>query len=114
MKQTVNLSDFRTAFHQMGRGEQFTYAGLEVLFDCLTALEHCGDEYELDVHALCCGFAEADAQTIADDYRIDLSELEGLDEDEKEGALKSIVIEYLEDEGMLIGDTIQTIVYRQF
>jgi hypothetical protein len=114
MKTTVNVHTFREAFNRMGRGDQFSYQGLEVLFDYLTELEHCEEEYELDVIGLCCDFAEADAQTIADDYRIDLSELEGLDEDEKEGALKSIVIEYLEDEGVLVGDTIQTIVYRQF
>ena len=109
MKQTVNLSDFRTAFHQMNRGEQFTCSGLEVLFDYLTELEHCEEEYELDVIALCCDFAEADPLEIAENYSIELGD-EAVDSEN----VFAIVREYLEDEGVLVGETDTTIVYRQF
>ena len=114
MKTTVNIYTFREAFNRMGRGEQFSYQGLEVLFDYLEELEHCEEEYELDVIALCCDFAEDTARGIAEAYSIDLSETEGLDDDAIEGAIKSIVIEYLEEKGAFVGDTLQSIIYREF
>jgi len=115
MKTTVNVYDFRDAFYRMGRGDQFSYEGLRVLFDYLEEIELGGtEEMELDVIGLCCDFAESTARDIADDYSIDLSESEGLDDDEIEGAIKSIVIEYLEDEGVFVGDTLDSIIYRQF
>lgn len=55
MKQTINVSDFRDAFHKMGRGEQFSYDGLGSLFDWL---EDWDEEPELDVIAFCCEFSE--------------------------------------------------------
>ena len=33
MKQTINLSGFRDAFQNMDRKENFSYEGLELLFD---------------------------------------------------------------------------------
>ena len=62
MKQTINESEFRDAFHKMGRGEQFSYAGLTVLYDYLEQYEHDTDtEIELDVIALCWEYAEYDS-----------------------------------------------------
>ncbi len=58
MKQTIYLSDFREAFIHMGRGKQFSYDGLEALFDFLEECEDPNDEMELDVIALCCEFSE--------------------------------------------------------
>ena len=59
MKQSVNNSDFHTAFNQMGRGDQFSYDALSALFDHLKELERdLGEEEELDVIALCCDFCE--------------------------------------------------------
>jgi predicted ArsR family transcriptional regulator len=108
MKQTVNLSDFRTAFHQMNRGDQFTHAGLSVLFDYFEELEEdMGEEIEFDVIAICCEYAESEPRTIAEDYRIDVR---GLDDEETAEAVR----EFLEDEGVLVGETDSTIVYRQF
>ena len=115
MKTTVNIYTFREAFNRMGRGGQFSYQGLEVLFNYLESLEEDGNgEYELDVIGFCCDFAEDTARGIAEAYSIDLSEAEGLDDDAIEGAVRSIVIEYLEDEGAFVGDTLQSIIYRQF
>ena len=91
----------------MNRSEQFTYEGLEVLFDYLTDLEFCEEESELDVIGLCCDFAEGEPVEIARDYRIDI---EGLEDDD----LFDTVREYLEDQGVLVGETDTTIVYRQF
>ena len=109
MKTTVNLQQFRQAFNDMGRGEQFSYDGLEVLFDYLEQYEDdTGEETELDVIALCCEYSEEDHKAIAKNYSIDISDCDfedGLDR----------VISYLEDEGVYIGHTKAfDIVYRQF
>jgi len=75
MKQAINLSQFRDAFHNMGRGEQFSYPALGALFEYLEQMESdTGAETELDGIALCCDFVEfdnlADFQTQynADEY----------------------------------------------
>ena len=107
MFKTINVYDFRGEFKAMGRENQFTYEGLQVLFDYLEELEFCNDPYELDVIALCCDFAEETPKEIAKYYRIDI---DGLDDDE---ALET-VREYLENEGGLVGETDYTIVYRSF
>ena len=39
MKQTVYFNDFRDAFRQAGRLENFSYEALEVLYDYLEELE---------------------------------------------------------------------------
>ena len=109
MKTTISVYDFRDAFHKAGRGQQFSYDGLGILFDYIEEVEEsCGEDFELDVIGLCCDFAESDWQSIAEDYSIDLDGLE--DDDEREAA----VLDYLADEGALIGNTKSGIVYRQF
>ena len=55
MKQTVTRSDFIDAFRNAGREDNFSYEGLCALYDWL---EELGEEYELDVIALCCEFSE--------------------------------------------------------
>ncbi|MBK5247496.1 MAG: hypothetical protein JJE49_09560 [Peptostreptococcaceae bacterium] len=59
MKQTINESDFRTAFARMDRADQFSYDGLTSLFDYLEEMEEeTGEQIELDVIALCCEYTE--------------------------------------------------------
>ena len=56
---TLNVHDFRQAFIDYNRGEQFTYNALTALFEWLEELaEDTGTPYELDVIALCCEFTE--------------------------------------------------------
>jgi hypothetical protein len=110
MKTTVNLSDFRDAFHRMGRNTQFSYEALEVLYDYLEECENdTGEEWELDVIAICCDFEESDAQAIIEAYSVDCEE--GLDEEE----VREVARTYLIDEGVLIGecDGNESFVYRQ-
>tara|TARA_R110000823_G_scaffold233682_1_gene360040 strand:- start:997 stop:1386 length:390 start_codon:yes stop_codon:yes gene_type:complete len=58
---TLNVHDFRQAFIDYNRGEQFTYNALTALFEWLEELaEDTGTPYELDVIALCCEFTEYD------------------------------------------------------
>ena len=109
MKITVSLYDFREAFRTCGRAEQFSYEGLEVLFDYLEQYEDdTGEELELDVVALCCDFYEDTVAAIADNYSIDLTDCE--DEDEQ----AEVVREYLEDNGALVGEVTGGFVYRAF
>ena len=54
-----NVYQFREAFRLAGRMDQFSYEGLEVLFDYLDTLsEDIGEPIELDVVALCCEYYE--------------------------------------------------------
>jgi hypothetical protein len=59
MKQTIDKGAFRDAFDRMGRGGQFSYEALGMIFDHLTELEEgTGVETELDPIAVCCEFTE--------------------------------------------------------
>jgi len=59
MKKTINLYDFRQEFINYNRQNQFSYEGLEALFNHLEDFEDStGTEYELDVVGLCIEFTE--------------------------------------------------------
>jgi hypothetical protein len=108
MKQTINKNTFADAFKAI-RPDNFSLCGLGILFDYLEEVEQsCGIEEEFDVIALCCDFAEGTWQSIASDYSIEIDENES--DDEQEAA----VLDYLADEGVLIGNTTYSVVYRQF
>jgi len=104
----TNVYQFRDAFAQANRGTQFSYEGLEVLFDYLEELsDSIGENIELDVVALCCDYAEASAADIAEGYNIDL---DGTDPDDIDEVVKA----YLQDQGVFVGETSSTILYQQF
>ena len=68
-----NVYQFREAFRIAGRGDQFSYEGLEVLFDYLDNLsEDIGEPIELDVVAMCCDYYELSIEEIIDQYNIDM------------------------------------------
>ena len=99
MKQTVNFYEFRRAFQDI-RPDNFSAAGLSALFDYLEQYEEgTGEDLELDVIALCCDFSEDWADNIASDYNIDTEEAAGDPE-----AIGDIVREYLQNEGVWVGD----------
>lgn len=114
MKQTVNSYQFREAFVRMDRTSQFSYTGLNTLFDYLEELEDSiGEEIELDVIAICCEFAEDTPEEIARAYNYDI---EGCTHEE---ALDRVV-DALNNDGAYIGqgcklsDGSQQIIYRKF
>ena len=80
MKQTITKGQFRDAFNNMGRGDQFSYEALGALFDYMEELETdmgSEGETELDVIALCCEFTEyADLEELQGDY----SDIEDMDD----------------------------------
>ena len=103
MIQVVSVSQFRDAFRSMGRGEQFSYEGLGLLFDWLNNI----DEYvELDVVGCCCDYAEGEPSAIASAYNIDI---DGMSDDEAWAAVKK----YLSYQGVFIGSTCDGFVYAQ-
>ena len=109
MKQTVNFSDFVDAFRAYDRYDQFGYQALMVIFEYLEELEEStGQELELDVVAICCDYATDNWESIAENYSIDLSGLD--DEDEKQDA----VIEYLNENTIVLGQIDCEIVYQVF
>lgn len=112
MKQTIDLHQFREAFHDMGRKDRFSYDGLRVLFEHLEEYEDStGQEIELDVIALCCEYLEAEPLDIADSYGVDLTEVDPDEADEVE----EVVLDYLNDHTTVCGVTDSgTIVYQQF
>ena len=108
MKTTVNRYDFKRAFADAGRKDQFSYDGLKALFEYLEQLEQdTGEELELDVIALCCDYSEDTPEAIAANYSIDI---EGMDEDEIVDAVR----EYLMDNGAYCGEFPGGFIYSSF
>ena len=106
--QTIeNASQFRDQFHKAGRGEQFSYEGLGLLFDYFNDM---GMDVELDVIGICCDYAEQHYSDIADAYGIELSP----DDTEQEHIQQ--VKDFIEVETILVGQTSDqcNLVYQQF
>jgi len=99
MKTTINLNQFRDAFYRMGRKDNFSYEGLEVLFEYLEEIEEgTGTEIELDVIALCCDFSEDTPENIAEAYGIPML---GVDFDDKND-VHDMVQDFLRNEGVYV------------
>jgi hypothetical protein len=106
MKTTVTLPGFRQAFQDAGRGDHFSWEGLEVLFDFLEAQEEdTGTEMELDVSALCWDFVEETPEKIAVEFRIASAAGTDITEDE--------VMDWLQDRTVIVGKTTSGIIYNQ-
>ena len=67
---TIDIYEFRRAFADYNRADQFSYEGLGALFDWLDEMsDGCTEPYELDVIALCCEFTEySDLEEIKQAY----------------------------------------------
>ena len=106
-----NVYQFREAFRLAGRMDQFSYEGLEVLFDYLDNLsEDTGEPIEMDVIALCCDYYESSIEELIDNYNIDVSEV---DEDDPDSIIE-VVREYLEDNTSVCGKVEGGVVYAAF
>ena len=109
MKQSITFSSFVDAFHAYNRYDSFGYDALRVIFDYLEEYEEStGEEFELDVIAICCDYNVSTWETIAQDYRIDL---DGCDDDEEK---EEAVLEYLNDNTAVLGTCKDGIVYQVF
>ena len=105
MKTTVNISQFRDAFRQCGRQDQFSYEALGLLFDYFEELEDStGQEIELDPIAICCEYSEDSPADILKNY---------LPDDAPEDA--DDVADWLAERTSVVGTTkAGDIVYLQF
>ena len=110
--QSINsVHQFREAFRLAGRMDQFSYEGLEVLFDYLDNLsEDIGEPVELDVAALCCDYYESSIEELIDSYSINLSEV---DEDDPDSII-DVVREYLEYNTSVCGQVSDGFIYAAF
>ena len=81
MIQTITSSDFTSAFHKMGRGNNFTYEGLIALYDYLEEYEDStGEQIELDVIAICCEYNEYESlEEFQEDYSEDYQSIEEIE-----------------------------------
>lgn len=114
MKTTVSRYDFERTFVDAGRKDQFSYEGLNALFDYLEDYEEqTGEEIELDVIALCCDYSEETAEDIARNYSIDLSHLDAEDDDYEDQCTEA-VRDYLNENTQLVGETSTGFVYLSF
>jgi hypothetical protein len=108
MKTTVSRYDFERAFVDAGRKENFSHEALGLLFDYFEDYEEqTGQEIELDVIAICCDYTEDTIEDIANNYGIDL-----VDVDEEDQA--DFVRNYLEAHTTLVGKTATGFVYACF
>lgn len=72
MKQTINEYMFIEAFIDMDRADNFTTEALRALFAFLEDMERdTGEDYELDVIALCCDFSQEPIEDVLENYSLD-------------------------------------------
>ena len=75
--ETLTKSQFSDAFNKMGRGEQFSYAARNLIYDYLDEFE----SYELDVIGICCEFAEYEnLEEFQTDYGEEYNSMEIIEE----------------------------------
>lgn len=95
--QTLNKSQFINAFKSWDTyANNFSYEGLEVLFDALTDMG--SDDFELDVVALCCDFSELTVDEIINSYGLDDNECDS------EAERHTLVSDYLSENTWLCGE----------
>jgi hypothetical protein len=115
MKQTIGLSQFQDAFDAI-RPNNFTYEGLQQLFDYFESYEDDnGEQIELDVIAICCEYSENTINECLEYFDIvedeDKEDFELLSDYEK----LSIIQDWLAKNTSVIGTTDQcSIIYQQF
>ena len=96
MKKTISKSNFAQEFENYGRGDQFTGAALDAIFDYLEEID---PDAEIDVVGICCEFTEYDnALAAAEDFGFDRPEREdGETEDEHEDRAEEEARAWLEE-----------------
>lgn len=108
MKQSITFGQFVDAFYAHNRYDSFGYDGLRVIFDYLEDYEdQTGEEIELDVIAICCDYNMMSIEDIIKEYRIDVSDVDADD-------LEEYVLDYLNDQTMVLGQCVDGVVFQCF
>lgn len=90
--QTLNVYQFRDAFMQSSRKDQFSYEALTAIFEYLEEYsDSTGEPVELDIVAICCEWSEMTWQEIAQYYDVDLSQC--TDDDERIGEVEDFLFQ---------------------
>jgi hypothetical protein len=90
--QTLSQSEFTEAFKWSSRANQFSYEALEAIFEYLEDYSRdSGEDVEFDLVAICCDWYEMTWQEVADQYKVDLSDVE--DEDKPDAVYDFLVDE---------------------
>lgn len=111
MKTTItHASQFRDAFRQADRQDQFSYEALNMLYEYFEEID---PDMELDVIAICCDYSEDTVADIARNYSIDLNDADPEDLDYDQACI-DIVREYLNENTSLVGETSTGFVYAVF
>lgn len=122
MINTINEYQFKDAFMSI-RPDNFSYQGLTVLFDYFEELENdIGEQIELDVIAICCDYSEARYSEIYTDYiACKHNGKLNIYNDEIYQAIKDdpdleneIILEYLQDNTMVLEVSNNTVIYQAF
>ena len=97
MIDTITKHSFQDAFHKMGREDQFSYKGLDALFDYFEMLEEDTDQQiELDVIAICCEYSEYEnLKDFQDNYGDEYESLEDIENN-------TTLIKIEDEEGFII------------
>jgi hypothetical protein len=115
--QTVDFNDFRNAFCEFDRENQFTYEGLATLYRYLEDLsDEIKEPIDLDVIGICCDYTEYTPEELFESfapYQDGIGALSGhggevtprnareiwasLSDDEREGAIE-VLVEALQDQ----------------
>ena len=105
MKTTIShASQFRDAFRQADRQDQFSYEALNMLYEYF---EDVDPDMELDVIAICCEYSEDTYEGIASNYEIDLTGV-------NEADIPQAVMDFLCDNTSVVGETATGFVYLSF
>ena len=106
--------ELQTEFNRYDRSENFTPAGVRVLFDYLEEIsEGSGEDINLDIIGLCCEYSEDTFEDIAANYKIDLTDRYGETIDDVE-EIKHIVLDYLNKNTTVCGEVSDGFVYAAF
>lgn len=112
MKTNVSRYNFKRAFVDAGREDEFSYEALSLLFDYMEQIEDSiGEEIELDVIAICCEYSENTLLEIAANYW-DRESCDNIPHDEDD--FRDTIRDYLEANTTIVGETATGFVYAQF
>lgn len=79
MKKNVTRNDFVNEFAEYGRGDQFSEDALDAIYEYIVEVEEdTGEEFELDVIAICCDFTEYESLEELQEYYSDIESMEDL------------------------------------
>lgn len=95
--QTIaTVHQFRNAFEACGRGNQFSYDALNMLFEYF---DDAGEQVELDPIAICCEFDEMSEDEVREQYNVDANDS---------------VVDFLDYNTLYIGETADGHVFASF